>query len=130
MEGNYQVCFGKRVVGSVTVFRQGLYYRFVCRCRLTGNVICRLRVQCGSSQQDLGIPVPVGDEFMLDTKLPSKRFEKGIAEFSLVPKNAAISGMLIPIYPEEPFAYIEKLKYSFLVKSGNQFSISIKEPGH
>ena len=42
MEENYGVYFGNRPVGKVQVTRQGLYYHFLCRCELTGDVMCRL----------------------------------------------------------------------------------------
>ena len=129
MEGNYEVWFGNRVTGSVRVQRQGLYYRFCCRCTLSGDVICRLRVQCGNADEDLGILVPMGDTFGTDTVLPVKRLGDGTLKFTLVPKNAAVSLLIAPVYPEEPFAYIERLKDAFLVRKGNRLNIGIKEPG-
>ena len=109
------------------VTRQGLYYRFVCRCKLTGDVVCRLYVSCGGQQENLGVVVPVGEGFGLDTRLPVKRFREGEPAFSLVPKHQAASAQFVPIVPEEPFAYIERLKTSFLVKKYGQMGILLED---
>ena len=125
MEGSYEVCFGKDTVGKVQVLRQGLYYRFVCRCRLTGDVICRLVVRCGEKLENLGIVVPMEDGFGLDKKIPVKQIGEGNMDFLLVPKHDQLMGKFVPICPEEPFAYITRLKESFLVRKDGQVGIVI-----
>lgn len=125
MEGSYEVCFGKDTVGKVQVLRQGLYYRFICRCRLTGDVICRLVVRCGEKQENLGIVVPMEDGFGLDKKIPVKQIGEGNMDFLLVPKHDQLMGKFVPICPEEPFAYITRLKESFLVRKDGQVGIVI-----
>ena len=109
------------------VIRQGLYYRFLCRCQLTGEVVCRLHVSCGGQQENLGVVVPTGDGFGLDTRLPVKRFREGKPSFSLIPKHEMASGQFVPIVPEEPFAYIERLKTSFLVRKYGQLGINLDD---
>ena len=44
MEGKYAVTFGQTEVGIVQMKREGLYWRFCCRCQLSGDVVCRLVV--------------------------------------------------------------------------------------
>ena len=127
MVGDYEVLFGNQPAGKVQVTRQGLYYRFVCRCKLSGDVVCRLCVSCGGQQENLGVVVPTGEGFGLDTRLPVKRFREGEPTFSLIPKHAMASGRFVPIVPEEPFAYIERLKTSFLVKKYGQLGIIIED---
>ena len=127
MVGNYEVFFGNQQAGKVQVTRQGLYYRFVCRCKLTGDVVCRLYVSCGGQRENLGVVVPVGEGFGLDTRQSVKRFRAGEPSFSLVPKNEMASGQFVPIVPEEPFAYIERLKTSFLVKKYGQMGILLED---
>ena len=107
--------------------RQGLYYRFVCRCKLNGDVVCRLYVSCGGQKENLGVVVPEGDGFGLDTRLPVKRFRAGEPSFSLNPKHETSYGQFVPIIPEEPFAYIERLKTSFLVKKYGQLGILLED---
>lgn len=127
MEGTYGVYFGSQLMGKVQVLRQGLYYRFLCRCQLTGDVVCRLSVTCGDKRESLGVVVPMDGGFGLDTKLPVKRLGEGNMEFYLVPKHDVPAGKFVPIYPEEPFAYIERLKESFLVRKGEQVGVMIQE---
>ena len=62
LEENYGVYFGNRPVGKVQVTRQGLYYHFLCRCELTGDVMCRLWVTCADKRESLGLVVPVDEE--------------------------------------------------------------------
>ena len=58
MEGVYEITLGGRAVGQAAVFQSGLYLYFECRCRLSGETVCRIRVRCGGKEEDLGIPVP------------------------------------------------------------------------
>ena len=112
--------FGNQQAGKVQVTRQGLYYRFVCRCKLSGDVVCRLYISCGGHQENLGVVVPTGDGFGLDTRLPAKRLREGEPSFSLIPKHEMASGQFVPIVPEEPFAYLERLKNAYLETRGDQ----------
>lgn len=125
LEGNYGVYFGSQLAGKVQVLRQGLYYRFICRCKLTGDVVCRLSVTCGSNRESLGVVIPTDGGFGLDTKLPIKKLGEGNMEFYLVPKHEPVEGKFVPIYPEEPFAYIERLKEAYLTRKDGQVGIMI-----
>lgn len=119
MEGNYEVFFGSQIVGKVQVTRRGLYYRFCCRCQLTGEILCRLYVTCGDHQENLGIVVPMGDSFGLETGIAVKRLGEGPMTFSLKPKHPC-PGTFVPICPEEPFAYIARLKDAYLDRRDGQ----------
>ena len=126
MEGYYEVTFGNQTVGKVQVLRQGLYYRFICRCQLTGDVVCRLAVRCAGVEEKLGVVVPVEHGFGLDRKIPVKRLGQGMPEFFLSPKHEHQKGTFVPIYPEEPFAYIARLKDAFLLRQNGQLGAMIK----
>ena len=126
MEGVYGVHFGNRPVGKVSVQRQGLYYRFQCRCQLTEGFVCRLRVSCQDRQENLGILIPMEGGFGLDTRLPVKRLGEGVPEFTVVPKHESISGTFVPVYPEEPFAYISRLKKAYLSRKDGQLGIVLE----
>ena len=125
MTGDYEVFFGKRQCGKVQVLRQGLYYRFICRCRIRGDVLCRLRVSCGARQEELGILVPTGDSFGLDKRVPVKYFGEGTPVFRLYAKVEEPEGTFVPIVPEEPFSYITKLKSAYLVRREGQAGILV-----
>lgn len=128
MEGSYGVLFGSQQIGKVQVQRQGLYYRFICRCQLTGDVVCRLLVTCGEKQENLGVVVPVDGGFGLDTRLAVKKIGEGKMEFLLVPRHETVekTGTFCPIYPEEPFAYIARLKDAFFARQNGQAGVILK----
>lgn len=125
MERKYSVTVCGKQAGVVLVRRQGLYFHFNCRCNLSGDIIYRLVVVCGMVQENLGILVPDQDSFVLDTKLPVKRIGEGELSFMLIPKHEMLAGTFVPISPEEPFAYISRLKDSFLILKNGQAGICI-----
>lgn len=127
MDGKYIVTFGQADVGTVEVRREGLYWHFSCRCRITGDVVCRLTVQCGASRESLGIVVPQGDGFALETRLPVKKLEQGIPRFFLVPRHEAGEGMFVPLSPEEPFAYIARLKDAYFTRRYGQAGVVLRD---
>ena len=127
MEGMYPVRFGQSDVGKVQVQRQGLYYRFFCRCRITGDVVCRLTVRCGDRQENLGIVVPTEDGFGLDTKVSAKRVGEGDMEFFLMPRHENAVGTFVPLSPEEPFAYIARLKDAYFERRYGQAGVVLQD---
>lgn len=108
------------------ILRQGLYYRFICRCQISGDILCRLNITCGTQQEDLGIVVPVEGCFGLDTRIPVKRIGEGKPIFSLHPNRETAQTKFVPIVPEEPFAYISRLKNTYLVRRNGQAGILIE----
>ena len=127
MEGTYEVSQGAKPIGTVTVQRQGLYYHFSCRCILTGDVVCKLIVTCGEKQEKLGVLVPMDGKFGIEKKIPVKHLGEGTPQFRLMPKHEKMEGKFVPIYPEEPFSYMAKLKDAFLETQAGQLGIVIKE---
>ncbi len=127
LEQSYPVYFGTRPAGKVQVLSQGLYYRFICRCKLSGDVVCRLVATCGDQRESLGVVVPMDGGFGLDTKVPAKHLGEGDWKFFLLPKHEITQGMFVPIIPEEPFAYIERLKEGFLARKGEQVGVVFPE---
>lgn len=70
------------------------------------------------NQEDLGILVPIDGGFGLDTRRPVKRLGEGTLAFSLVSRHDTPKTRFEPIYPEEPYAYLQKRKDAYLaVKS-------------
>ncbi len=127
MEENFSVSFGTQTVGRVQRLRQGLYYRFICRCQLSGDVVCRLYVRCEDREESLGVVVPMGDGFGLDTKVAVKRLGEGEMVFFLRPKHEPVTGKFVPISPEEPFAYISRLKDAYLERREGQLGAVLPE---
>ena len=123
MVGNYELSRG---TGRVAVTREGLYYRFSCRCKLTGDVMHRLVVTTDAGNVDLGVCVPMEGGFGVERKVPCKKFGAN-PQFRLLPKHENMQGRFVPIYPEEPFAYMTKLKDAFLATQNGQVGIVISE---
>lgn len=120
---------GDKVVGKAKVSREGLYYRIRCRCALSGDMLCRILVRCGKQEESLGILVPEGREFGLETRIPVKKVGEGPLTFSAAPRHRDLEGQFIPLSPEEPFRYITRLKDAYLVKQKGKVGVVIKEPG-
>ena len=99
MDGTYEIMLGGESVGQAVVRRQGLYYRFSCRCDLSGEVIYRITVTCGGKSESLGIPVPKDGQFHLDTKLAASRLGEGEPKFAAVHRRPDLGGMFVPISP-------------------------------
>lgn len=127
MDGTYEIMLGGESVGQAVVRRQGLYYRFSCRCDLSGEVIYRITVTCGGKSESLGIPVPKDGQFHLDTKLAASRLGEGEPKFAAVPRRPDLGGMFVPISPEEPFRYLHRLENAFLARKDGQLGIVIPE---
>ncbi len=127
MVGTYEIRQGHRAVGAVRVEKQGLYYHFSCRCELTGEVMHRLVVVTDSGKADLGVCVPMDGRFGVEKRLPCKQVGGGSPQFQLLPKHERMQGRFVPIYPEEPFSYMAKLKDAYLATRNGQVGIVIAE---
>ena len=129
MEGSYGIFLGNEEVGVAQVERQGLYYCFTCRCKLHSEVICKVTVSCGGHHENLGVLVPMGEDYGLTKKLPVKSLGLGIPEFWITPKHTAVEGVYVDIYPEEPFRYIARLEKAYLEMRRERLGIVIPEVG-
>ena len=127
MIGVFEIKDGANSVGKVTVEQQGLYYRISCRCHLTGKGMHRLMVCCNEKQEDLGTLVPMDGAFGIEKRIPVKRLGEGIPEFMLMSKDRVQKGKFIPVYPEEPFSYMSRLKDAYLERRNGQLGIMICE---
>ena len=127
MNGEYDILMGREPVGKVTVEQQGLYYHFCCRCNISGSVICRVTVSCNGHHEKLGVLIPEGDSFGLTTKMAVKKLGKGPFQFRAIPKHRKSEGKFIPVYPEEPFAYLTRLQNAFLEVRNGQVGVVIGE---
>lgn len=123
MDGFYEIKLGDRPVGKVQVRREGLYYRFICRCQLEGDSVCKV----SAGDVSLGVLIPMGDGFGLETRLPIKRFDDKDWDFQIMPNRPVLDGRFVPLSPEEPFAYIERLKNAYLARQNGQIGVIIRE---
>ena len=91
--------------------------------------MCRLEAFLGESRVDLGILVPMGAGFGLETRFPVSRVGEGALQFRIRPKGEAVSSRhFVPIIPEEPFSYLERLKDAFLELQNGKKGASLPKP--
>ncbi len=127
MEGKYDIFRGPEKIGKGEIHREGLYYRFRCWCSLTGEVMYRLTVTCGETTENLGIPVPAGDGFYLEKRLPASRFPVGTPVIRAVPKHSQVEGKFVAISPEEPFAYLGRLEQAVFIKREGKSGVLLRD---
>lgn len=122
MQQTHSVLWNGNRAGTLQLTREGLYYRVDCSCNTIDKQIYRLLGRWGDTQLRLGVLIPEGNEMRLRTKIPAKKLAGKQTEFWLErvctakqePVNLQRDGRYIPIYPDEPYAYLSKLKDSYL----------------
>lgn len=123
----YPILRGGETIGQASVEKKGLYYYFSCRCCLSGEVIYRLMASCGENRENLGIPVPEGDTFVLNTRIPVNKLGQGDLAIQAVPRHGKLDGKFIPISPDEPFNYLRQLEKAVFEKRNGQPGIVLRE---
>lgn len=110
----YSVYLAGEKIGTAEVMQQGMFYRIRCLCELSGSVPVRIIV-AAENQADLGLCVPMKNGFGLECRIPIKRIGRGDLRFSAKPKHTKQEHLTV-VSPDEPFAYITKLKDAYLIK--------------
>ena len=119
MDGTYDILLGGESAGNARVTREGLYNRFDCSLRLSGEVMYKLTVTGSNGSLDLGVPAPNGQWFSLTTRIPVKRVGEGPFSFRAVPKHAKVGNRFVPLKEDEPFRYLSKLNdATFAIQNG------------
>ena len=103
-------------VGTATVEREGLYYRFACKCVFDDADIHRLWVLWESGCRRLGVLVPDGRTACLNTRVPAKYIPDTQLSFQIDYHPAE---HFYPVDKEKPFAHMgQLLKARFAVVDG------------
>lgn len=127
MCGNYEIYLGQDAIGQVQVSREGLYYRFDAYCNLSGDVMYNVVAECGGIGHNLGITVPQGGKFVLNTRMAVKNFEEGEFCFYVIPRHLTSKELFVAISPEEPFSYLSKLRSAYMDRRNGQIGIVLKQ---
>ena len=122
MFGLYDIYKGNEKIGKAEVSREGLYYRFRCCCNLTGERMHRLTVTCGAKTENLGIPIPNGEEFWLSVRIPVSKFPQAEPIFRAVPKENTV---WVPVFEDMPFPYISELSSGVLSEKEGEMGVLI-----
>ena len=126
MEGLYQVYYGREPVGKVEITRQGLYLRIICRCCLPGQQIYRLYAVSEKARMNLGVLLPNEDGGYLEKRIPARSLTDINIRFVISTGAGEGLGKFIPLSPEEPFAYIDRLKDGFLDSENGRLGVRIE----
>ena len=121
----YEIMLGGQAVGKAAVERQGLYYTFSCRCSLQGEGMFCVTALCGENRENLGVLVPENGSFTLRTRVPVKRLGEGRLRFEVTPKHPQLRGKFVPLSPEEPFRYLQRLENAYLKIQNGQVGVVI-----
>lgn len=104
-------------VGNATVWQQGLYCSVHCRCRMEGDGFSRLSMADGTQQWDLGILIPDGDYFVVDTSVRATGWQDRELSFRIIQPGK--ERLFIPIVEGGVFLHLDKLrKASFENRNG------------
>ncbi len=109
MDGTWSVYFEDRSVGTCRIGREGLYYRFSCRCNRVRDGICRLLLKCGDRTVDLGILIPVDGGYGLDKKLPMRHMPEGEPRFIVKLQLEQADRRFVPVQEGEKCAFLTGL---------------------
>ena len=108
------IYLGDKQVGSGKISREGLYYNISCRYSFSGKVMYRLILQSPKGIHDLGICIPEQGQYILQKRIPISKVGEGDLSIYPVPKGTREKDCFIPVFPDEPFAYLSRLKNAVL----------------
>lgn len=103
-------------VGTATVEKEGLYYRFSCKCVFDDADVHNLWVLWKDGSRRLGVLVPEGRYACLNTKVPVKYIPDTQLAFQI---DYCQTEHFHPVNPEVPFAHMgQLLKARFTIIDG------------
>lgn len=108
MDVQYPVFLGEEIVGAAFAQKDGLYLNIRYQCKISEKSICRLM----AGNLNLGVLMPKDGYYCLSTRVPLKKLI-GIEEFHICPDRIPLTKQFVPIYPEEPFMYLSRIKTGY-----------------
>ncbi len=127
MVGTYDVTLGNQVMGTVLVSSIGLYWKFVCKCDLCGEVMYDLYLIMDGCERKLGLLIPFGDSFGMETKVSVKQLGEGNPRFIIKVRHGKIANGMISVHINEPFRYLSALEKMYLGKLDGETGLLIRE---
>lgn len=127
MRKSYKVYQGQEIIGEATVEKEGLYFHIYCRCELDRESMYKLMAVWENGEENLGILIPVSGRFGLEKRIPAKRLPVEEIAFRVIPYHRSLGKRFAPVYPEEPFSYLEKLKKATFAERDGQAGVLFPE---
>ena len=124
MENNYSVHLENRQIGTVSLQKKGLYYVLSCKCKLAGDKVYRLHMQCGDHISKIGIPVPDGDAFTLRVNIPAGKIPDDHVRFFVLPAEERADKQWIPVIDDSPFPHIDCLEHAVFAQCNGRPCVS------
>lgn len=100
----YDLQYNGQSIGFVEVEKAGCFYRFFSRFTSREKTQLHLVVHCNTLRYDLGLCVQYKDQYGTEKRVPIRQIGEGPMTFLL--ENIDV---FVPIFEEEPFAYLDKL---------------------
>ena len=110
MEGTFEVTLDGAAAGEAQLRREGLYTHIFCRCIAPERRIWRLF--CGSER--IGVLVPGAGGLVLETKVASRRLQKGCAWYLRDCAEPWHPVNFYPIREGEEFPALERVRQGVL----------------
>ena len=108
MEKSYSVTMGTQIVGTATVRRQGLYSRIVCHCCFDKPRFYHLEMECNGQSRRLGVLIPSGNRYLLETTIPAKYINEDNIRFYIPVLAATEQRQFLSIEQGKLFSGITK----------------------
>lgn len=121
----YPILYNNMPVGFAEIAKEGLYYRFSCKCKLPGSAVYRVIVSNENAIRNLGVCVPDKEGFVLKTRVPKKYFTGKNFLFSIDCKTEEKQEKAIPVFTGMAFAYLDQLEAAQLKIVNGQPSVVI-----
>lgn len=125
----YSILLGKESVGQAEIKEEGLYSRIHCRLSLSGDIPFQVIMKAGDREISLGTCLRRGSIFEIDTKVPRKYIGNSPLQFYAKPKRPLLPKGFVPIYPQEPFAYLLKLEQARMAVEQGIIGVYFTEEG-
>lgn len=106
----YSLLLATEKVGTVSVEREGLYYRIHCRCRPMEQMT-EVVVKEEGQRRTLGLLIPQGGAWELNTRIPIKQLGEELS-FFLQSREA---GSEVSVEERQPFPYLARLQEAYLI---------------
>ena len=117
MENIFTVYRDGTAFGRASMAREALYYRISVRCPEP----VRVSIYGDKGFRDLGICVPSGNEFIIETRIPSKQIGDREVRFQAESEKDSF----FPVYANQRFLHLDILRSSVLAFRSGEIGVQI-----
>lgn len=111
---NFEITYNDVPVGTAAIEKTGLYWKIQCLCNIKSEAFFMVYATGREKSLCLGMLAPEKGKLALRRSIACKQLPLDIIRFHVAPKRPKEKIHFAPIYPEEPFSYLQRLKNSRL----------------